>query len=118
MSKGSWKRTNVLAEPDAIDCNVMLNEIGNKFGLAVRTEVRLEFDFKTIIARAGTFKSMEEFEIKYQALYKVPIRSNKPLESMMYHVLWDIYQQADMGTTAVQPRPIYEERLLRSRRRK
>lgn len=118
MSRNSWYKTRPLGEPDGIDCGSMLTEIGSKFGLACRIEVKIDFDFKSVIIRSGTFKSMEEFEVQYQSYYKVPVRNGKPLESMIYHALWDIYQQADIGVSGVRPRPQYDERTLRSRRRK
>jgi hypothetical protein len=118
MSKNSWYKTRPLGEPDAIDCGAMLSEIGSRFGLACKVEVKIEFDFKTVVVRAGVFRDMETFEAQYQALYKVPVRSSKPVESMIYQALWDVFQQADTGIAGRKPGPIYDERALRSRRRK
>ena len=118
MSRGAWHKSTPLAEPDAIDCYSMLNAIGHEFGLACKVEVKLEFDFKTVVVRAGTYVDMEHFEVVFQAMHKVPIKRSKPIESVMYATLWDIYQQADSGVSGVKQRPVYKARLLRSRLKK
>lgn len=118
LSKGNWYSTHRMAEPDAVDVQAMLNEIGSVFGLACKLEVLVTPDNKKVVVKAGTYADIEHFEVVFQAMYSVPVASAKSIEGMLYSALWDIYQQADTGVAGSRPKPVYAPRVLRSRRRK
>lgn len=97
MSTGQRARRArwITHQPDYIDVNAMVATIGEEFNLLVRWELRTTADDVQVLCRGLKVKGFGEVEVVYQSMAKVPLKSSKALESLLYQTSFDIWLQAD-----------------------
>lgn len=93
-------------EPDAVDCNTMVNALAEDFGVICDLETRYERDMVVVICRTYKLASLQEGVVQVQALVKAPLKSRRSLYTLQYSAMLDCWHQHDRGVLAVAQTPI------------
>jgi hypothetical protein len=88
-------------EPDAIDCNTVMNAIANDFGLLAEVETRYHLDTVTVIVRCRSVPKEGPQLVQVQALASAPLKTAKSLYIYHYAALLDCWHQCDRRVLAV-----------------
>lgn len=93
-------------EPDAIDCNTMVQALWEDFGVIYDLETRYELDTVVVICKTYKLREVEAGVVQVQALVKAPLKSRRSLYTLQYSALLDCWHQLDRGVLAVAQTPI------------
>lgn len=77
------------------DVDLMCDELFMSFRAKVEVQVLYANGYVQVIGVGEQVEVDGQPTERRQALRKVPLTSRKPLENLLYEVLWDIYMQFD-----------------------
>lgn len=93
-------------EPDAIDCNTLVNAIATDFGLVSEVSTEYGRDQVRVIVRCRPLGGEHAGVVQVQAMASAPLRTAKSLYIYQYSALLDCWHQCDRGVLTAAARPI------------
>lgn len=95
MPNTTRKRNGVDVLISKRDVQILVHDVGRDFGLLVRFEIRFVNNVLQVYCKALEPTLGVHAVPQYQALVEAPVTTYKPIENLMYTVVWDVYNQAD-----------------------
>lgn len=99
-------RSQAYYEPDAIDCDQLVNSLAQDFSQLPEVLTRYERDHVVVIAKCRTVGEASDGMVSVQAMVKAPLKARRSLYTMQYSALLDCYHQLDRGVLGVAQTPL------------
>jgi hypothetical protein len=96
-------------EPDSIDCNTLVQAIGEDFGCVCAIDTVYELDQVRTTVRVYRLGERAAGVVQVQAVVKAPLKARKSLYTMQYSALLDCWHPLDRGVLAVAQKPMERE---------
>lgn len=108
-------------EPDAIDCQSLVDALGGDFSCIAQTTVQFTADEVRVTCKVRKLGGADNCDILCQSLVRRPIKGHSSAYTLIYSALLDCWHQLDRGVLATATRPIergWDGRPYTPRRRK